>query len=304
MMLPAALRVADRRPSGAAIAGTVALAVAGVCGWWLGDVSKAPAPVVAPDLVAAIGDLRLELEAGWIPAEAAPGPQVAGAQAFAPIPGLSARALLVTGRPADASLVPAALRAELPERLPAPSRVELGGLAAWSYGPIRDRNRVVEVTVVPTSGGVFALACSAPPASWSAALDCADGVHAIASAKARALEPSADLGFRQASGPVLEALDDQRVAGRRRLAAADRPAARAAAARTLAGAHRTAAADLAPFAIGGEPAAVVAALRAAARSYGAFAIAARRNARPRFVAARRAIGRSERALAGALRRAR
>ena len=303
-MRPAALRLTDRRPSAAILGGAVVLAFAAAGGWLLGDLSRAPTPVVAADSVAAVGDLQLELEAGWVPAEAAPGPRVEGGQAFAPIPGLSARALFVTGKPVDASLVPAALRAELPKTLPTPSKAALGGLAAWTFGPIRDRDRMIEVTVVPTTAGTLALACSAPTASWSAALDCADGVHAIDSAKARALEPTAQLGFRQASGPVLATLDERRVAARRRLATVKRPTARAATARALAAEHRTAAAALAPFAPAGEPAAVVTALRSTARSYTAFAVAARRNKRPRFVTARRAVTASEAALVAALRRAR
>jgi len=298
------IRVAPRRPSGAIVAGVAALALAVAGGWWLGGASHSPAPVVAPDTVAAVGDLRLELEAGWVAAEAAPGPRVDGGQAYAPVPGLSARALLVSGPAADASLVPAALRAELPERLPAPRRASLAGLTAWSYGPFRAKRRVVEVTVVPTTSGVLALTCSAPPASWSVALDCADGVHAITSAKAQALAPTADLGFRQGAGPALATLDDRRVAGRRRLAHSRRPGARAAAATALATSHRTAADDLAPLAAPGASADVVAALRGAARGYDALAAAARRKHRQRFIAARAAVARSDAALAGALRRLR
>jgi hypothetical protein len=112
----------------------------------------------------------------------------------------------VTGPAADASLVPAALRAELP----APRRATLADLEAWGYGPFRAKDRVVEVTVAPTTSGVLAVTCSAPPASWSAALDCADGVHAITSVKAQALAPAADLAFRQSADPILGALDDRR----------------------------------------------------------------------------------------------
>jgi hypothetical protein len=122
------IRVTQRRPSGAVVGGIAALALAAAGGWWLGAASHSPAPALERDSVAAVGDLRLELEAGWIRAEAAPGPRVEGGQAYAPMPGLSARALLVTGPAADASLVPAALRTELPERLPAPRRATLADL--------------------------------------------------------------------------------------------------------------------------------------------------------------------------------
>jgi hypothetical protein len=277
-----------RRPSGAAVAGMVALAVAAAGGWWLGGASRAPVPQVAADTIAAVGGMRLELEADWVAADAAP--VVAGAQAFAPAPGLSARALLVHGEAVDATLVPAALRAQLPETLPAPRRATLGGLAAWSYGPMRDKRRVIEVTVAPTTGGMLAVACSAPAAGWSAALDCADGVHAVSSADAKTLAPAPDLAFRLNAGPVLETLDEKRVAGRAKVAWR-----RPSAARGLAAAHREAATALAAF--GG--AEVVAALRDAARSYDALASAGRD--RDRFLAARAVVARDDAALVAALR---
>ena len=114
----------------------------------------------------------------WVPADAAP--LIQGAQAFAPAPGLSARAMLVHGEAVDATLVPAALRGDAPSRAcPRRRRATLGGLAAWNYGPIRDKHRVIEVTVAPTTA-----ACSPSPARprpragapRSAALD---GVHAV-----------------------------------------------------------------------------------------------------------------------------
>ena len=131
MSLPVDIRAARLpRPSGALVAGLAALAVAGAGGWWLGGSSRSAAPVVVPASVAVVGDLRLELDPDWAAADAAP--RVAGAQAFAPAPRLAARALLVSGPPADTTLVPAALRSELPENLPAPRKAELGTLAAWS----------------------------------------------------------------------------------------------------------------------------------------------------------------------------
>ena len=299
------VRVPERvRPSPAVVAGAAALILAAAAGWWLGGASRTPAPVVAADSVAAVGDLRLELEAGWVAAEAAPGPRVEGGQAFATIPGLSARAVLVSGAAVDATLVPAALRSELPERLPAPRRASLGGLPAWSYGPLRTKNLMLEVTVVPTTAGMLALTCSAPPASWNAASGCTEGVRSVTSAKVRALAPSADLAFRQAAGPVLEALDRRRVSERRSLSRLEQPSARAAAAGRLAAAHRTAAADLTPFAAPGATTALVTALRDTGAAYEGFAAAARRNERQQFIAARGDVRRAEAALAAALDRAR
>ena len=290
-------RVLATRPSAALLAAVGGLLIAAALGWWLGGASHAPEVAVAPDSVAEVGDLRLELEAGWVAAEGTTGLQVDGAQAFAPVPGLPARALLLSGPPVDASLIPEALRGELPEQLPAAQKATLGGLDAWSYGPLRDRGRLVEVTIAPTTRGVLAVACTAPPASWSAALDCADGVHAVATERARALVPTADLGFRQASGPALRTLDAERVSGRARLDDARRAAATA-----LARAHREAATTLAPFAVPGASTAAVDALRQAAQGYDALAAAG--GNRARFVAARRQVARADAALAAALSRLR
>jgi hypothetical protein len=291
MSLPVDIRATRvPRPSGAVVAGLAALAVAAAGGWWLGGVSRTEAPAVAPASVAVVGDLRLTLDPEWATADAAP--RVAGAQAFAPAPGLSARALLVSGSPVDATLVPAALRAELPENLPAPRKTELGALPAWSYGPVHAGGRVIEVTVAPTTGGVLAVACAAPPASWNAALDCEAGVRSITSAGSEALTPSTDLAFRQAAGPVLRELDGRRVAGRRALGE------RLSAATALAKAHRAAAAELEPFVAPGAPADAIAALREAARGYDTLASDPPRR---RFIAARVTIARADAALAAALR---
>jgi hypothetical protein len=282
------------RPPAALVAGGCALALAAAGGWWLGGSSRAPAPVVAPNSVAALGDVRLELEAGWAPA--AP---VEGVKAFSPVPGLPGRALLASGPAVDPTLIPDTLRAQLPESLPAPRKATLGGLPAWGYGPLRHRGRVVELTVLPTMGGMLAVACVAPPSAWSGALGCADGVHAIATDD-RTLAPAPDLAFRQAAAPALETLDEARVAGRARLDGARRTAAA-----SLAGAHREAATALAPFAAPGASTDAVAALRDAARGYDALAAAPDRRSvtrrqRARFVAARQQVARADAALAAAL----
>jgi len=287
--------LAAYRPTGAMVAGAAAIVVAAAAGWWLGGAGREDTPAPARDQVVAVGALRLELEPAWVPADAVPGLPVAGARILAPAPGLAARALLATGPAADASLIPAGLRAELPASLPRPRRASLGRLPAWTYGPLIDEGRMVEVTVAPTTAGVLALVCSAPATSWSSWLDCADGVHAAGGAKA--LTPTADLAFRQAAGPVLDTLDDERVSGRARLTAR-RPAAAAALARS----HRDAAAALAPFAEAGAPAEAVRALRDAAGGYDALAAAARRRDRTGFVAARARVARSDAALAAALAR--
>jgi hypothetical protein len=298
MGVPSVADLRALRPSGAAVAGATALLVAAAGGWWLGGATRDAAPV--PNAVATVGALRLEVEPAWVRAGAAPGLPVRDAAVMAPAPGLDERAVLVTGPPSDASLIPRALRAELPASLPVPRRATLAKLPAWRYGPLRDDGRLVVVTIVPTTAGVLALACSRPTTSWSGWRDCENGVHAVSAGDAKTLAPSADLAFRQAAGPVLETLDEARVAGRARLRGARR-----AAAASLANEHREAATALAAFATAGAPAAAVGALRDAARGYDALAAApdrrfVTRGQRVRFVAARQQVARADAALAAAL----
>ena len=203
------------RPSGAMVAGATALVLAAAGGWWLGGASREQAPPPAREAVVAVGAFELGLESTWVSAASVPGLPVAGAEVLAPAPGLAERALLVTGPAADATLIPSALRSELPVSLPKPRRAALAGLPAWTYGPLRDEGRTLEVTVAPTTAGILALACSAT--SWSAWVDCGDGVHAVATGEAKALAPTAELAFLQAAGPVLGTLDAERVSGRARL---------------------------------------------------------------------------------------
>jgi hypothetical protein len=286
-------RIRSFRPSAAMVAAAAALAIAAAGGWWLGGATRDEAPATAGDTVVTVGALQLGLEPTWVSADSVPGLPVAGAAVLAPAPGLTERALLVTGAAADASLIPAALRAELPADLPEPRRAVLAGLPAWTYGPLGDESRMLEITVAPTTAGVLALACSAPATTWSAWLDCGNGVQSASGAEA--LTPTPDLAFRQAAAPVLQTLDGERVSERARLSAR-RPAAAVA----LARAHREAASALAPFTVAGAPAAAVSAMRDAARGYDALAASARSRDRSRFVAARARVSASDAALAAAL----
>jgi hypothetical protein len=283
-------------PSRALLAGVAALAVAGIGGWGLGRMAGAPGSVEAPAPILVMGGMQLEIPGAWTPARPARGMDAPGVVTFAPAAGLPVRARLVTGPPADASLVPAALRSQLPADLPPPRRARLAGLPAWTYGPIDDGKRVLELTLAPTVAGVLAVECSASPETWSAALGCEAGVRAIASG-GDALVPAPDLAFRRRAPAVFRTLDAKRVAGRAALARGRRIAA----ARKLAGAHRAAAAALAPLAAPGATTETVAALRRAAAGYDAFARAA---GRARFIAARKGVVRAEAGLAGALKRLR
>ena len=279
------------------LAGLAVLAVASAGGWWLGGVARAPDPVAAPPPPATVSRIQVELPPAWTVAPAPPGSAVRGSQSYAPVAGMPARALLVSGLPADASLVPAALRAELPAQLPQPRRTKLAGRPAWTYGPIRDGARVMEVTVAPSTAAVLAVACSAPTETWSAALGCEAGIRSIGPAGGDPLTPAPDLAFRRLAPGAIRKLDGKRVAGRAALARGPRPAV----ARNLAAAHRDAAAALAPLAATKSTTAAVAALRRTAGGYDQLARAAGRD---RYLAARQAVNRAEAGLAGALKRLR
>lgn len=289
-------------PSRAVLGGIFAVAAAAAGGWWLGGTARSPAPVAAPAPLVAIGGFDVALSPAWTPAEAGPGPDVPGGQAFAPAAGLPARALVTAGQASDPSLVPAALRPALGTPLPAPRRTRVAGRLAWTYGPVRDAKRVLSVTVLPTTAGVLAITCSAPPETWSVALGCAGGVQAVSPRTGGILEPAPDLAFRRAAPAVLRTLGARRAGARAALARSRRPAGRAAAARRLARVHRNAAAALAPLAARGASADAVAALRRGAAGYDNLAVAARGRDPARQAAAGAAIARAERALTGALRR--
>ncbi len=284
-------------PSRALLSGVAALALTAVCGWWLGGAATAPDAAEAPQPIVVMSGMQLEIPATWTPARPAPGMDAPGMATFAPTAGLPVRARLIAGQPADASLIPAALRSQLPAELPAPRRARLAGLPAWTYGPINHGKRVLELTLAPTAAGVLAVECSASPATWSAAIGCEAGIRSIGGSGNKAVAPAPDLAFRQRASAVFRALDGRRVAGRAALARGHRFAASG----SLARAHRDAAAALAPFAAPGVTADAVAALRRTAGSYDALARAARR---ARFIAARKGVARAEAGLAGALKRLR
>jgi hypothetical protein len=284
-------------PSRAVLAGVVAVVAAVSAGWLLGGVSRPHDAIDVPTSVVPVGQVRVEVAADWTPATPAPGPDAEGAQAFAPAAGLTARALLVSGPPADPSLIPAALRETLPDPLPPARKTKLAERAAWTYGPVRGEERVLQVTVVPTTVGVLAVVCSSPPETWSVALGCASGVRGLAPVGGRALEPSPELAFRQRAGRVLRSLDGERVAGREALAGGSRTRA----ARRLAAAHSEAAAALERTAVRGVTGETVVALRGAARAYAAFG---RAESRRGFIRTRGAVRRAEEALAAALERLR
>ena len=267
--------------------------------------AAAPVPAVeAAQRSVRAGAAELSVPRRWAPATlrsaAIPGLAPALTATLASSPGLGARVVVTLAPGADPSLVPAALRASLAGRLPAPRATNIAGRPAWLYAGLAlpDR-RQMDVSVVPTSAGVLAVACVAPSFAWSAAFGCADEVRALRLPGASFFAPARNLSFRLHLPAVAAALDRARVAGRQALRAARTRPGQARAARRLARAHTGAAAAVRPLA-GPDGAALVSALAASASAYSRLATAAERGWPVRYRLARRAVMRADARVAAAL----
>jgi hypothetical protein len=286
-----------------AVAGAVLLAVAAfaAAGWWLGEATRSAPPAPPPPASEfRIGDVGVWVSGEW---SAVDGPRglwdldAGTARAFAPTAGLSVRTVITVGPATDATMLPAPLRVRLGTPLPRPVRDRVAGARAWTYrapDADSDRERLIEVTVVPTTVGVLSVGCFAGHASWNAARGCAGGIERLDLGGARVLAPTDGLAFRHRLPAVVERLDDRRIDLRRGLRRSRGPGRQAAAAVRLARVHDAAAATLAPFAPErGAPVALMSALRRTARAYRGLAIATRRGAPVRHRRARREVQSAE-----------
>lgn len=257
------------------VAATAALGLAAAAGLWAARHDAAPrSRIESSTRASALGPVRVSTPAEWrpLPTRASGFRRIAAQPTlvFEPAPGLLARAVL-TIAPLDstdsASLVPQPMREAAARPLELPRAVRLDGRAAWLYSAVPvGAGETMDVTVLPTTGGVVAIACRAPKLASAAAAGCASGVR-LDLHRAPPLRPTGDLGFRLRLGGVARRLDQQRVVHRARLQQARRPRAQARAARRLAGAHAQAARALAPFARSGAAARAVALLHASSRAY-------------------------------------
>jgi len=212
---------------------------------------------------------------------------------FDPAPGLSARVVL-TVAPLDSAasptLLPKPLRdaAERPPGRPRP--VRLDARRAWLYSsvPVRRGEETMDITVLPTTAGVVAIACLAPRFTFSAAAGCESALR-LTLHRARAMVPAQDLGFKLRLGDVARGLNQERVEQRVTLRQARTPRAQALTARQLAAAHAQAARALAPLARRGTTARVVASLRNSSSAYENLSRSATTKDRAAFVLASRAI---------------
>ena len=277
-----------------ALAGLCAVAGAAFAGWRAADLVGPPAPPVQAPPVAELGPVTLTVTPGWVPIGDARAP--AGGQAFA-LRGLPTRAVVALQPPTHASLLPDEVRAELDGGLPQPTESTLGGIEAWTYGPLRAGSRTLSVTVVPTTEGVISVTCGAPRDAQIGLSDCAREVLRVSIAEGRVLDPAPDLAFRQGSVAALAELDRARVAGRNGLRGGT-AGTRGNTAGELSRSYGAVAATLAPLASPGAPEAAVAALRDGEKAYGALGVAVQRRQRVRYVLARRAVDRADAALPG------
>lgn len=287
----------------AAVAAAV-VAVAVIAGIAAGRSVTPRETVPAAPRVVQTGPARLALPAEWRPTllnkARVRGLDPRSAVALEPYPGSLAWVVATFAPADDESLIPGALRDLLGGPPSSPVATQLRGWPAWHYLPqlTRGGSRTVEVTVLPTTRGVLAVACLSPVGVLE--VDCASAVAAVSVADAAPLVPSRSLALALRMPAVLRPLDRARVAWRTRLARAGTPAAQAAIARRLARAYSSAAASLS-----GQPgAALRAQLRRAARAYGALGAAASARAIGRFKAARADVNTAERGLAAALARLR
>jgi len=289
----------------AAVTLAAALVAAGA-GWWIRSAAGPEAPRVAP--VAApvsVGAVVLVPPARWTAVDASaelPATDPSTTAAFELEPGVAGRAIVTLAPADDPSLLPQALRDIARAPLPAAKPTTLLGHEAWHYAGLRATDRrMADITVVPTSAGVLAVACLADSADASGAAGCASQLAGLRLNSGEWLRPSVDVAAAAVAPPILRRLDGARLDARAALGRARTPRGQAHAARRLSAVHAGAAGSLAPYA-SGRAGAVIAALRASAGSYARLAAAAGARAPQRYRNARRAVARDDGALRAAVTR--
>ena len=225
--------------------GAVAFAVlAGVAARRVTAPDDEPKPATVR--IVQVGDARLAVPADWAPARSgSTGLDAPRMVVLDPSPGLKARVVAVFGPADDASLVPAALRAQLRSPPARPRTTSLGGRPAWAYPALATRDSGVElnVTVLPTTAGVLTLACTSPADEFTAS-DCGAEVRAVSVRGGATLRPSPVIALAARLPAVLAELDRERAEGRAALARARTPERQAVLAQDLARQHLVAASSL------------------------------------------------------------
>jgi hypothetical protein len=158
----------------------------------------------------------------------------------------------------------------------------------------------MDLTVLPTSAGVLAVACVAPRFAWSAAVGCAAAIKRVNVSGAAIFTPAANLSFRLRLPAVVAALDRARVSDREALRDARTRPGQARIAARLARAHRAAVAAVRPLAAD-QGAPLLLALQATGTAYDRLARAAAHGWPSRYRASRLAVSRADARLTRALR---
>ena len=214
--------IGRHRPTfGGLLAIFLSATLAVLAGVWLGRVAAPAQPQPPSPRMVSVGPARVLVPGDW-DAASLRRTGVAGldgerAVAFETTPGLSEWAVMLFARTAEPSLIPAALRAEIPGPVPAPARTRLAGSPAWIYrGLATGRSRLrADVTVLPTTAGVLALVCTSRLGLSGESL-CAGAVEAITVPGASPLVPSRSLALQRALPAVLDDLNRDRLEDRTR----------------------------------------------------------------------------------------
>jgi hypothetical protein len=283
------------------------MVVAALAGWGVARGLRPPSRDAAgASRSVTIGPARLKVPSSWAaidPASAGiPGLDSTSTRAFRIEDGLGRRAFVTFAAPADRWLIPSSLRPELRSPFGAPIPAFLGRYDAWSYlGVSTTRpNVVMEVTVLPTTAGVLAVACTSPSAVGVVS-ECDEEVEELFVSGAHVLRPTPETAFRLAMSPVLTRLQDDRAAVEAKLIAARDGGAQAQALQAFGEAYAAAARRLDPLAPrSGRAATLVASLHGAARAYRAAGMAASVGAFGNYFAARAAVKAAESKVATAL----
>jgi len=285
----------------ALVAVTVAGALAALAGVWVARIAAPAEPEHLPVRVVSVGPARLVVPADWQPASLTSGGiaglDVARAVAFDPAPGLPTRMVATFAPGAEPSLIPADLRSAFSGPLPAPERTRLGRWPAWLYRdlPVSRSGRRADVTVLATTAGVLAVACTTRAGS-TVDSGCSSGVESVTVPGAATLVPSRSLALELQLPTVLDRLNGARSTDRATLRGARTSESQALAARRLGADHRAAAHTL--RIVGGPAAApLTRALSNVAAAYDTLSRAAQEASPAEFASTVTGIQRAEAVLA-------
>jgi hypothetical protein len=280
------------------------LVVAGVLGLVVGGSGSAGTETATPESFKgslANDDLQLRYGDGWRRARnaEAEGPQLSDAVGIASSDG-SGRIVAGSTQATGPTLLPAAFISKLDKPPSTDDAVRLGKTDGYRYAELSPKgsDRTLRLYVVPTTGGIATIECSARPKAaegfWPRCETVATTLR-LKQGEALPLGPSE--AYAKRVDQVLGTLAKARTRQLRELRAAKRPGGQADAAGVLAAAYRRAAsslskADVPPQAVPANKR-IVRELRAVASAYSDLASAARSDSSSRWNAARRAVKRRE-----------